>query len=772
MSATSSGTRVTRTHSHWGTYDLTVRDGRIEAVEPFDRDPDPSPIGQSFLDGIDHPARVRRPAVRAGWLEHGPGGHGGVRGHEPFVELEWDEVIPLVARELERVRDTHGNEAIFGGSYGWSSAGRFHHARSQIQRFLNGFGGFTTAVNDYSFAAAQVILPHIFGRGFYEIVFAPTAWPVVIDNTELMVAFGGLPLKNAQVNGGGVARHQGRGWLEACRDRGIGMVNVSPVRSDIEAFVGAEWVSIRPNTDTALMLGVAHTLFSEDLHDREFLDAYCSGFERFVPYLVGETDGRPKDAGWAAEICAVPAASITDLARRMASHRTMISVSWSIQRADHGEQPYWMAAVLAAMLGQIGLPGGGVTYGYNAVAGMGAPIKRLSGPSLPLGENRVESWIPVARITDMLEKPGEPYDFNGERRTYPDIRLIYWCGGNPFHHHQDLNRLAAAWQRPETIIVHEPYWTATARHADIVLPANTPLERADMGRARSEEWLFPMPKALDSIGESRPDFDIFAALAAELGFGEEFTEGRDEAEWLRVLYDEFRKETATHHAELPDFEEFWDSGGMQLPIDDPDRVAFGDYRDDPDQRRLATGSGRIEIFSELIDSFGYDDCPGHPVWLEPAEWLGGTDADGSLHLISNQPVGRLHSQLDFGKTSRELKVNGREPIALNPADAATRGITAGDVVRVHNGRGECLAGAVLSEDVMPGVAVLATGAWFDPESPGGIDRHGNPNVLTLDKGTSRLAQAPSSHTVLVEVERVVGPVPKVQVFGPPRFVAK
>ena len=139
----------------------------------------------------------------------------------------------------------------------------------------------------------------------------------------------------------------------------------------------------------------------------------------------------------------------------------MLFRSWSLQRAQNGEQPFWMAATLAAMLGQIGLPGGGVGYGYGAIGGVGVSVKRLKGMTFPQGENPVKTVIPVARVADMLLHPGDRYDFNGETRTYPDIRLVYWCGGNPFHHHQDLNRLGQAFQQPETIIVHEPWWTAT-----------------------------------------------------------------------------------------------------------------------------------------------------------------------------------------------------------------------------------------------------------------------------------------------------------------------
>src|SRR3954453_16471280 len=112
------------------------------------------------------------------------------------------------------------------------------------------------------------------------------------------------------------------------------------------------------------------------------------------------------------------------------------------------------------------------------------------------------------------------------------------------------------------------------------------------------------------------------------------------------------------------------------------------FRADPEGAALRTPSGRIEIFSETIASFGYDDCPGHPAWLEPAEWLGADlAARFPLHLISNQPYTRLHSQYENASYSQDSKVGGREPIRLHPDDAHSRGIADGDVVRVFNDRG-------------------------------------------------------------------------------------
>ena len=766
-----------RTALHWGGYDPEIRAGRLVAMRPIPEDPSPSPLGRSYVEAVDDALRIRQPMVRQSWLEHGPGhsAGSGKRGAEPFVSIDWDHALDLVAQELTRVRDAYGHNAIYGGSYGWGSAGAFHFPPVQVQRFLGQFGGFVRSVNTYSTAAGDVIMPYVAGH-FFRLLIEQAPWPTIAKHTKLVVTFGGMPLKNTQIAYGGVARHRAQDGLRACQQAGVEFVYLGPVRNDTADFLGAEWLTPRPNTDVAFMLGLAHTLVAEGLHDETFLTRCCVGFEKFRPYLMGDNDndGQPKDADWAANITGVAAETIRSLARRMAAKRTLITIAWSMQRADHGEQPYWMLVTLAAILGQIGLPGGGFGYGYGAVATVGAHTDRLNWAGLDRGANPVDDIIPVARIADMLLHPGSLFDYNGECYVYPDIRLIYWAGGNVFHHHQDLNRLVQAWQKPETIIVHEPWWTPMARHADIVLPANTPLERNDMVSTPRDGFLLANKQALPPIGESRSDHDILAALADRLGFRERFTEGRDEMGWVRHLYETSRERARQRDLEMPEFEEFWAAGLFELPPPEDPPVFLAAFRDDPDTHSLRTPSGKIEIWSERIASYKYADCPPHPTWLEPAEWLGSDKAKQyPLHLVSNQPVTRLHSQLDQGVVSQEAKIAGREPIWIHPEDAAKRGISSGDVVRVFNERGQCLAGAVVTANIQQRAVQLATGAWYDPLEPGvpgTLEKNGNPNVLTLDKGTSKLGQGSSAHTALVEVERYDGDPPPVTVFTPPKIL--
>jgi biotin/methionine sulfoxide reductase len=762
---------LVRTASHWGAFWAKVRDGRIVGSQPFEKDTHPSPLVESFVRAVYDQSRIDRPHVRKGFLEHRHRSDRTRRGAEPFVAVDWDTALTLAADELSRVRSEFGNTAIFAGSYGWSSAGRLHHAKSLLQRFTNLFGGATLQVDTYSNAAGSVIAPHVLGDD--RAIRGPgTTWDQIAANTKLVVSFGGLPLKNLQIESGGTGDHSSTRAIRSLADRGIAFVCISPIRADYAAELNAEWLPAVPGTDTAVMLGLAHTLYTMGLHDAAFLERYTTGFDRFRAYLIGETDGQAKDADWAAEISGLSADTIRRLAQRMAATRTFVTTTWSLQRADHGEQPIWMTIVLAAMLGQIGLPGGGFGIGYGSVNRMGAPRSLAPTLNRSTGATPLRSYIPVARISDLLLNPGATIDYDGERITFPEIKLVYWCGGNPFHHHQDINRLVAAWQRPETVIVNEIWWTPTARQADIVFPATTTLERNDIA-ASADRYMFAMHQAIAPVGGARNDFDIFADLADRLGFRDAFTEGRSEMEWLRHLYEVARQRAARQDVIRPDFETFWRDGYVVDPV--PSQYDFlADYRADPETNRLATPSGRIEIFSERVDSFGYDDCPGHPMWLEPAEWLGSRKSGRSkLHMISNQPTLRLHSQLDNGPLSRTGKIAGREPVWINPADAAARGIAHGDVVRLFNDRGACLAGALVTDAVSAGVVQLQTGAWYDPETPGragALDRHGNPNMLTLDKGTSKLAQGPIAQTALVEIERWTKPVPSIGAFDQPAVV--
>ena len=757
-----------RHSSHWGVFEAAACSNQRLVVKPYAPDPDPNRLIENFPGAIRHRVRIAQPMVRRGWLQDGPGPDAR-RGRDAYVPMPWDEILDRLASELTRVANRYGTAGIFGGSYGWSSAGRFHHAQSQLHRFLNvALGGYVRSLHSYSSGAAQVILPHVVGN-FDEVTLSNVTWEQIERHTDAVLAFGGMALKNSRVAAGGVSRHIERGSMASAAGRGCRFYTIGPQKDDLPTEAAAEWLPVVPGTDVALMFGIAHTLVTAGLHDRTFVDRYCDGWPELEDYMLGRKDGVVKDAVWAAGICGISADRIKTLALSLPGKRVLVTVSHSLQRSEHGEQPVWMGLVLAALLGQVGLEGGGYSYALGSISKYGRRKNAVKIAALPQGVNHEKQFIPCARIADMLLSPGEPYQYGGKELRYPDIRLAYWAGGNPFHHHQDLGRLSRAFQRLDTFIVHEIGWTATAKHADIVLPCTMTLERDDIGASPTDDLMVAMQQVVEPFGEARNDYDIFSALAERMGCGAAMTEGRSASDWLRWMYSSVRNQLLEKGLEAPTFERFWEGGELRLPQHGDEGGSQRAFRLDPDANPLPTASGRIHLASEVIASFNYEDCPGHPAWLAPTE---PTCEAYPLYLIANQPATKLHSQFDYGDYSQAAKVKGREVCTLHPALARARNISEGDLVRIYSPRGSCLAAASLSTGIREDALRLPTGAWYDPDRDSrGLPMcmHGNPNVLTRDVGTSSLAQGCSGQLTAVQIERYDGPVRAVDAYSPPEI---
>lgn len=208
--------------SHWGAFDAVIEGDSVTDVIPYSGDQHPSPLLTNIPGSTNHRARIAQPHVRAGWLRNGAG-PSELRGHDELVPVSWEQVTDLIATEMARVTQIHGNRAIYGGSYGWSSAGRFHHAQSQLHRFLNVLGGYVYSVNTYSNAAGEVILDRAVGN-MRDVIFKATSWDVIAAETNLFIAFGELPLKNSAVSPGGASRHSMRSQLIAAAERGCEFV--------------------------------------------------------------------------------------------------------------------------------------------------------------------------------------------------------------------------------------------------------------------------------------------------------------------------------------------------------------------------------------------------------------------------------------------------------------------------------------------------------------------------------------------------------------------
>lgn len=737
--------------SHFGTYEVETGQNGRPALRPFRFDAQSSAIGRHYLEMADSAQRISQPYVRRSWLQRGPlAGSGVLRGQEAFVPVDWSTVNRLIADELRRVPENYGNQAVFGGSYGWASAGRFHHAQSQLKRLLNLTGGFTSSVNTYSYGAAGVLLPHLLGQNHKDACDTAPSWNDIAAGCRLLVSFGGFRLSNAQVEAGGTGSHRVGQWLNHAAQQGVHIIIFSPTASDVPAGYPAEHIAIRPNTDSAVMLALAYCQLQQNRVDRAAVERISDGLPVLQAYLYGKRDGVVKDAHWAAQISGVPAARIEQLAGQLTTQPSLINLAWSLQRARYGEQPYWAAIALGCLSGHLGKKGCGFAFGLSAVNSVGQPVRRLTGPSMPQGTNPVKDFIPVARICELLERPGTKLAYNGITLTLPKIELIWWCGGNPFHHHQDLTRLRHAFSQPQTVIVSDSMWTATAKMADIVLPSALPFERNDIAASSRDNWLVYSRQVQPPPENIRSDYQAFCGIAAELGLEQAFSAGRDEAAWLEYLYRGYQQQ----HAELPDWADFTRTGFAVL---DPGQCAahpadhFARFVADPARHPLSTESGRIQIASARLAGFGYADLPGHPCWLPPEEYLGAPLARRyPLHLLSPQPATRLHSQLGPVGLSAQDKINGLEKVQISVTDAQAYHIEQHQAVEIYNDRGRLWACAQIDDGLMPGVLILPTGAWYQPDD-NETDCGGNPNTLTSIRPSSTLSQATAPNSCLVAI---------------------
>ena len=384
----------------------------------------------------------------------------------------------MIAKEFKRIIAEHGNSSILLDG-GWNFQSMVQGARSCAARMTNMLGGVTGTVADYSTGAVSQVLPYV--TGSTEVYGRQTSWPLIQKNAEVLVFWGCDPMVTLRI---GMGSTMGYG-------------------------LDPEWISPRPNTYMAIMLAMAYTMHKEGLVDKEFLSDYTVGYEKFLPYLLGETDKTPKTPEWAEAISGVSAAKIKEIAELIAKKPSMLFSGWSMQRADHGEQPLWMVVVLACMAGQIGLPGRGYSLGRH-FNDAGVPWGTSPGVSgLSIGKPPKDSPPPVqvSRIADALLNPGKTITFKGGKMTYPDFKMLYYNSGNPQNRHQDRNRNIEAWRKPETIVSHAAFWTSTAWLSDIVLPICTPLELDDIYFDTNRKYIIPMKKSVEPLYESKSTYD-------------------------------------------------------------------------------------------------------------------------------------------------------------------------------------------------------------------------------------------------------------------------
>jgi anaerobic dimethyl sulfoxide reductase subunit A len=327
----------------------------------------------------------------------------------------------------------------------------------------------------------------------------------------------------------------------------------------------------------------------------------------------------------------------------------------------------------------------------------------------------------------------------GRRGGYPaDYKLLYLVANNYVTQYANSNKIAQALKTLDFIVVHEQVMSPTARYADIVLPINTFLERNDITTGGAGPFYGYMNKVIDSVGESKSHFEICVELAARLGISD--YSDKTEDEWIREVVNDCK--------DIPDYDTFKKQGVHKVKFSKP-FVAFEDQISDPVNHPFGTPSGKIEIYSQMISDRNDPEIPPLPKYIEA--WESRNDPLSKkypLQLVTPHPKRRAHSQFENTPWLRELVP---QALSINTADAKTRGIKDGNMVRVFNDRGEMIIPAMVTERIIPGVVSIPEGAWYDPDE-NGIDCGGCVNIFTKDVVSS--GGAFCSNTALVQVAKL------------------
>ncbi|AQW85759.1 molybdopterin-containing oxidoreductase III, DMSO/TMAO/BSO reductase family, catalytic subunit [Campylobacter pinnipediorum subsp. caledonicus] len=780
--------------NRFGPFYANLNSDQIVSVDSFEGDAFPNTMNNSLPNRIQNESRVMYPYVRKSYLEKKGPSKSELRGQDEFVRVSWDVALDLAAKALKENFDKYGPEAIYGECYWWGGSGKVSWGRTVAHRMLNILGGYVEETDDYSTGAGIAIMPYVFGST--TVYDAPTRWEAIVKECKNIVFWGTDPVLTNQI-ATGVPTHNNYEYFTKIKElKKTGKMTITSIdtyRNNTARYLESDYVPVRPNTDTAMMIGMCHYLYESKLYDEKFIKKYTVGFNKFKDYFLGKNDGVVKDLKWASVICNVSVDKLEQLCQMLAKDNSILIAGRALQRQDHGEQTFWMIVTLSAMLGHIGKVGGGFEFslGYNGggpksmiapgLKGMSAlPSEKYTTPDSPWVKNK-NYTIPTSRSIQSLETPGVEIDFKGRKIKLPHMRVAYNASGSMFTRHQDINRAVKAWKKLDTVITAEPFWTSCAKFSDIVLPVAIEGERTDINSSNStNEYIFAMKPIIKPMGESKSDFEICREICKRWGMEETFTEGKDELAWVKEFFaDAMEQAKDLGYQNLPSFDEFWEKGYVRFDKEDESKKYYTrlkSYRENPNKNRLGTPSGKIELYSPAIAKMNYKDCFGHPAWFEPFEWLGDKKQAKKYPIAISSPHSRfrLHSQLNNSIIREYAEVSAREPMIISPKAAEQRGIKTGDIVRVFNDRGEILCGAIVSDIAQDDVGIICEGAWYDPEVWGkkSLCQHGNINVLTNDKGSSSLGQSNCAHTLLVQVEKYKGVVREIRAFGKPKILNK
>ena len=750
---------------------LSTDNGEYQAQGAYGKDTFEEPQlraclrGRSYRARLYSPERLLYPMKRVG-----------ARGEHKFKRISWDEALNEIAQKMVQLKKDFGPTAILDQSYAGASYGVLHKS-DQIEGLLGRFlGMFGCRTNSWSVPSYQ-------GTTFSSRMTFGTIQDGNEDDTfahsKLIIMWGWNP---AYTFHGGNTFY----YMRMAKQRGCKFVLVDPQYTDSAAVYDAWWIPIKPNTDAAMMAGMAHHIFTNNLQDQKFINKFCLGMdagtmgeykgkENFKDYILGTYDKTPKTPEWAAAICGVKAEDIIKLAEMYAKTKpAALKASWAPGRASYGEQYNRMAAALQAMTGNIGILGGcaegvgkawhseSVAYPYDENANLWwASIKSDRWAHCVLNYPNVKrEELGLWPREDKLD--GQP----------PNIKGIFWQGSDWSNQLTNINKEIKAIEKLELVVCMDSTITPSGIWADYLLPIATHFERHDVALPWYKgHYYIHRPKVIEPLGESKTDFQVFTELSYRLealdpslkNLGKRYNpradrsyfqnpDATDEA-YLKAWWEG----SVQHHQHVTmSWDEFKKHGTYKFKLSEP-HVAFREQI--TKGKPFETPSGKIEILAtQLADitdwtktQYGYE-IPYIPKWVEPFESLNHPIAKQyPFHLISPHPRWRTHSIFNNIPWLRETY---EQEVTINASDAKKLDIKTGDTVEVWNDRGKCVVPAYVTERVLPGVLVLFEGAWMDPDKDG-VDRAGNPDFLTLDNPSPAGAFAYNNAMVQIKKSNLV-----------------
>ncbi len=779
-----------------------VMHARGSTFEPGDKTL-PPPLSLAYKKRVFSPARIRYPMKRVDFDQTGaPGstGPGGRniqnRGVSKYERISWDEALDIITTEMLRVKGTYGPTAILYQNDQHGDNKLVHGPHGCGRKLLRLFGGFTHQVrNADSWEGWWWGAKHVWGcEPLGQQTPQQNLLYDIAKNAELLLFWGCDQETTTWGWGGQLVSRLSFWWTEL----GIRQIYIAPDCNYANAVHADRWIPLLPNTDAALYLAVAHRWFTRGTYDKEYLATHAYGVDKFEAYVMGEEDGIPKSPEWAAPITGVPARIIKALADEWASKRTTVVIGngGPAIRGPYATEPARLQAMCLGMQG-LGRPGCNQAKMIEWALELNPKFMSAPRPQVPTdlhaayrGDGPPEfgrdSLVPKTLVPDLIlsgqgEWYGNKYGMRSDRTEqfvkykYPadgcsKIHMIWtdspswitcWNDGNNFiraMRHADI----------EFIFCQHPWIENDALLADVILPVNTKFEEDDLGSdvfSGQMDLLYPQPRCMESLGESCSDYEVVCKIAEKLGMLEEYTGGMTIPEIIREGYE------TSGSADKISWEELNEKGYYVVPTDpDWESIPAGliEFYEDPDKHPLSTPTGRLEFYSTgLAEHFPDDpERPPVPKWIpegESHQETIGTERSKTYPLLvmSNHPRWGVHSQHDDVTWFREIetcKIRGADgyqyhPLWMNPEDAQKRGIRHGDVVSIYNERGTVLAGAYVTERIIPGAVGIDHGAKYDPIVPGEIDRGGVINTIVPRNCTSKNTVGMAVSGFLVEVEK-------------------